>query len=215
MQIIWYGHSCFLIKASSGKRILLDPFKIDINSNASFPKCDLITLSHTHFNHSYINKNNTDTKIINTEGYFDMNFAKTYGINAYHDKLLGLKRGKNIIFILKIDNYTFCHLGDLGHIPDNTILDKLQGIDILFIPIGGKFTLDGYEASKLCELILPKYIIPMQYRTLDSSIPLDDLEKFIFSNKYINKINSSSLDTNILTSKHQSNIILMNICKLN
>ena len=37
MQIIWYGHSCFLIKASSGKRILLDPFKIDINSNASFP----------------------------------------------------------------------------------------------------------------------------------------------------------------------------------
>ena len=189
MQIIWYGHSCFLIKTSSGKRILLDPFKIDINSTASFPKCDLITLSHTHFNHSYINTENTDTKIINTEGYFDMDFAKTYGFNTYHDKLLGLKRGKNTIFILKIDNYTLCHLGDLGHIPDNNILDKLQGIDILFIPIGGNFTLDSYSASKLCELVSPKYIIPMQYKTLDSFIPLDDLDKFIFYNKYIHKIN--------------------------
>jgi L-ascorbate metabolism protein UlaG (beta-lactamase superfamily) len=215
MQIIWYGNSCFLIKTSSGKRILLDPFEIDINSNTSFPKCDLITFSHTYFNRSYINKNNTDTKIINTEGYFDMNFVKIYGLNTYHDKLFGLKRGENIIFILKVENYTFCHLGGLGHIPDDNILDKLQGIDVLFVPIGGKFTLDGYEASKLCELILPKYIIPMQYKTLNSSIPLDDLEKFIFYNKYIHKFNSLSLDSNILTSKYQCNIVLMDICKLN
>lgn len=213
MNIIWYGDSCFLIKTLSGRKILLDPFERYTNYNYYLPKCDLITLSHTNFNHSDLNEVNINTKIINNQGYFDLKFVKVYGIDTYNDKLSGLKRGKNIIFILKIDNYTICHLGNLGHIPNDNILDKLQGIDILFIPVGGKFTLDSSDATKLCNLIFPKYIIPMQYKTLDICIPLDDLEKFIFSNKHLLKIDSSNLNTDILNLKYKCNIVLMNSYK--
>ena len=58
------------------------------------------------------------------------------------------------IYILKIDNINICHLGDLGHIPPTLVLDKLRNIDILFIPIGGHFTLNGlWSMQNLCKLI--------------------------------------------------------------
>ncbi|MBE6071688.1 MAG: Zn-dependent hydrolase [Clostridium butyricum] len=210
MQIFWYGHSCFLIKTNTGKRILMEPFESNIEYNINFPKCDVTTLSHNHFSNSYIDKVGINTKLLNHHGTFDMNTLKVYGITTFCDKLKGAKRGKNIIFIFKIENYTICHLGNLGHIPDINILDRLQGIDILFIPISSQFTLDPIEASHLCDLILPKYIIPMNYKTLDSSIPLNDLEKFLFCNKNIYKINSSVLNIDDLKLKSLCNIILMN-----
>lgn len=210
MQIFWYSHSCFLIKTITGKRILIEPFENNIEHNIDFPKSDVITLSNNHFRNSYIENINLDTKLINSDGSFDMGFFKVYGITTFSDKLKGIKRGKNIIFIFKIENYTLCHLGNLGDIPDIKILNELQGIDILFIPISGQFTLNAIEASHLCDLILPKFIIPMNYKTLDSSIPLDDLEKFLFSNKNIYKINSSVFNPDDLNLNSFCNILLMN-----
>lgn len=93
MQIIWYGHSCFLIKTPTGKRILIDPFDNNIGYNNDFPKCDLITVSHNHFDSSYLNPANGLTKVINEPGIFDMNHFKIEGLNSFHDTCNGLKRG--------------------------------------------------------------------------------------------------------------------------
>lgn len=194
MQLIWYGHSCFLIKTDTGKRILMDPFENSIGYGNNFPKSDLITISHSHFDHSYLNSINEKTKIINKLGFFDMNFITLEGISSYHDKCNGAKRGPNIIYILKINNLIICHLGDLGHIPSNLILEQLKNIDVLLIPIGGHFTLNGFDAAKLCNLLSPKYIIPMHYKTNSTSLYLDDPKTFITSMKNIKKINSNIVD---------------------
>ena len=209
MQITWYGHSCFLIKTSIGKRILIDPFDNNLGYDNNFPKCDLITISHNHFYSSYLNNSNNTTKVINEIGTFDMNFLKIEGFNSFHDKCNGLKRGPNIIYIFKDDTYSLCHLGDLGHIPCSLVLEKLKNIDILLIPIGGHFTLNGFEAAKLCKLISPKYIIPMQYKTNKTSLYLDDPKNFIISMKHIKKINSNVLDTSDLDFTSKSECILL------
>jgi L-ascorbate metabolism protein UlaG (beta-lactamase superfamily) len=78
------------------------------------------------------------------------------------------------------------------------ILEKLKNIDILLIPIGGHFTLDGFESAKLCNLISPKYIVPMHYKTNTTSLYLDDPKNFIISMKSVKKINSNILDTSDL-----------------
>ncbi len=201
MQIIWYGHSCFLIKTSIGKRILIDPFSNNLGYENNFPKSDLITISHSHFDSSYINDINNTTKIINESGGFHLNFLDIEGFNSFHDKCNGLKRGSNIIFVFKDNNLSICHLGHLGHIPCSLILEKLKDIDILLIPIGGHFTLDGFESAKLCSLISPKYIVPMHYKTNKTSLYLDDPKNFIISMKNVKKINSNILDTSDLNIK--------------
>jgi L-ascorbate metabolism protein UlaG (beta-lactamase superfamily) len=209
MQIIWYGHSCFLVKTSIGKRILIDPFNTSIGYDNNFPKCDLITISHNHFDSSHLNKFNSNTKVINNVGFFDMISFSVEGFNSFHDKYNGLKRGTNIIYTLKSDNYSICHLGHIGHIPSPLILDKLKNIDILLIPIGGHFTLDGFEAAKLCKLISPKYIIPMHYKTNKTSLYLDDPKNFIISMKHIRKINSNVLSIKDLNSIREHECILL------
>lgn len=209
MQITWYGHSCFLIKTPIGKRILIDPFNNNLGYNNDFPKCDLITVSHNHFDNSSLNNSNDLTQVINEAGIFNTDFLKIEGFNSFHDKYNGLKRGPNIIFTFKDDNYSICHLGHLGHIPSALILEKLKNIDILLIPIGGHFTLNGFEAAKLCRLISPKYIIPMHYKTNKTSLYLDDPKNFIISMKHIKKINSNILDISTLYLNYESECILL------
>lgn len=209
MQIIWYGHSCFLMKTSSGKRILMDPFDNSLGYRNDFPKCDIITMSHSHLAHSYLNTINYETKIINLCDTFDMNYINIAGIRTFHDNCNGLKRGSNIIFLFKCDNFSICHLGDLGHIPSQSVLDKLKNIDILLVPIGGHFTLDGSDAYKLCSLIKPKLIIPMHYKTNTLKMNLDDCKKFLIHMPAIEKINSNILNIDAINSNTSLNTILL------
>lgn len=211
MQLIWYGHSCFLIKTSFGKRILIDPFDSNLGYNNIFPKCDLIIISHNHLNISSLAQTNNTTKIINETGFFDMDFLKIEGLNSFHDKCNGLKRGPNIIYIIRNDKYSICHLGHLGHIPSSVTLKKLKDIDFLIIPIGGHFTLNGLEAANLCKLISPKYIIPMNYKTNKTNLHLNDPKNFILSMKHVKKINSNSLNISnldLMDLKYKSECIL-------
>lgn len=215
MQITWYGHSCFLIKNSYGKRILIDPFPPDNNYRCIYPKCDLITISHHHLYSSYIDDSNLTTKIINEPGVFSNNFCDITGYNTYHDDDNGLKRGCVIIYKYIINNISLCHLGDIGCIPCEKTLESIKNIDILFVPIGGQFTLDGIKSSILCSIINPKYIIPMNYKTENGPLFLDSVKDFIINMKNIRKINSNSIDITYddIKSLTEPLVLLFNINK--
>ena len=60
------------------------------------------------------------------------------------------------------------------------ILDKLNDIDILFIPIGGHINLTGKEAYILAKKISPKVIIPMNYKAHISSFLFNGSKKFLY-----------------------------------
>jgi len=209
MQIIWYGYSCFLIKTSIGKRILIDPFDNILGYQNHFPKCDLITTSSNYYSNLYLNSPNPTTKVLNEAGVIHIDSLEIEGLNSFQDKYNGFKRGPNIIYTFKDKKYSLGHLGNLGHIPSSSVLEKLRNIDILIIPIGGNFTLNGFDATKLCKLICPKYIIPMHYKTNRNSLYLDDPKNFIISMKHIRKINSNILNTSDLNFMCESECILL------
>ena len=138
-----------------------------------------------------------------------MDFLEIEGLNSFHDKYNGLKRGPNIIYIFRGDKYSLCHLGNLGHIPCPSVLEKLRDIDILLAPIGGHFTLNGLDGAKLCKLVKPKYIIPMHYKTNRTSLYLDDPKNFITSMTHLKKISSNVLDTSVLDFNYETECILL------
>lgn len=70
------------------------------------------------------------------------------------------KKGKGVGYVLKIGSLTVYHAGDTDFIPD---MKELGSVDIAFIPIGGKFTMDIDEAIKTTLAIDPKIVIPIHH----------------------------------------------------
>jgi L-ascorbate metabolism protein UlaG (beta-lactamase superfamily) len=87
-----------------------------------------------------------------------------YSVPAYHDKSQGLQRGKNAIFVFRVDDICIAHLGDLGHYLTPPQLKLLGKIDILLVPVaGGMFTVTPTEAIEVTKQVNPRIAIPEHY----------------------------------------------------
>lgn len=207
MKITYLGHSSFILENSKGTKILTDPFDDTVGYTVFQGNVDIVTISHYHFDHDYTKKVRYN-HILDKTGYFNFNGTSITGIPSYHDKVKGAKRGKNIIFIIETDGYRLCHLGDLGYVLSKDEISKIGNIDVLFIPVGGNFTIDGKEAAKISAEINPHITIPMHYKTPLLSFELDGLEKFLKSTKNAEKVGSCFLNiTDKLTCQNKVKIL--------
>lgn len=68
------------------------------------------------------------------------------------------KKGKGVGYILTIAGVTVYHLGDTDFLPEMEAAGK---VDIAFIPMGGKFTMDADEAVRATLAIRPTVVIPI------------------------------------------------------
>lgn len=85
-------------------------------------------------------------------------------MNTYHDDKYGQLRGKNQIIVIEDEKSKIVHLGDLGCelLPEQK--EQLMNIEVLMIPVGGYYTIDGKQAAKIVQELNPKIVIPMHYR---------------------------------------------------
>ena len=89
----------------------------------------------------------------------------------------GLQRGKNTVFVLEADGLKIVFLGDLGHLLSDDQVKQIGPVDVLFIPIGGVYTLNGSQAKEVVAQLHPKrYVIPMHYgtRVFEDLLPPDE-----------------------------------------
>ena len=179
LQIRWHGHSCFEIKDDI--ILVTDPHDgKSIGIPAPNIEGDIILVSHDHYDHNSVKTvEKIGSKVVRDERKRNIYNVVIRGIKTYHDENFGDSRGENIIFKFLIDDINFCHLGDLGHILEEDIAEKIGDVDILFIPVGGNFTIDANYAWKIVNLIKPSIIIPMHYKIGGLSLPIDTLDKFL------------------------------------
>lgn len=180
MNISWFGQSCFRIEAKEGS-ILIDPFSKDTGLRPPRIKDDLVLVTHSHYDHS--NTEGADpqtTMIINGPGEYERKGIYVRGILSYHDKNKGQERGLNTIYIIKAEDIVICHMGDFGQDKfEEHQLDDIGDVDILMLPVGGKYTIDYKEAVEVVGQIEPKIIIPMHYKVKDLKIDIDGPDKFV------------------------------------
>lgn len=190
MEIEYNGHACFTINTSMGI-IVTDPFGEEIPYPIKELRADIVTVSHEHFDHNAVKRVKGNPYIVRTTGEHKYKEILIRGFESFHDKNKGSQRGQNIIFTIEAENLRLCHLGDLGEVLDESQIKQMGDIDILFIPVGGFFTIEPEDAKILVEKIKPKIVIPMHYKTnyvKDWSIkPVDEFLKGIsFPVKNIN-----------------------------
>ena len=86
------------------------------------------------------------------------------GVEAFHDGKNGAERGKNTIYKIEMEGISLVHLGDLGHKLTEGQTEILSGVDVLFIPVGGIYTIDAQTAAEVATQLEPSIIIPMHYQ---------------------------------------------------
>ena len=209
MEIKWIGNSCFLIKNLLGKKILVDPMQIYPYIQKYDLKPDIITFSHSHNNEIISDCVINNYKVINDTKYFEDDYFSIQGFNSYRDNFSGFRRGENIIYLFEIDGFKICHLGSLGHFLDDELLNKLNNLHFLFIPIGGHFCLDGLLAAKIVSTLKPKYIIPMSFKNSLEDFYLDGPLKFLSSLKNIIHYDTNTIYTDELPLSNDSTVLLL------
>lgn len=174
----WFGQSFFQIEDSRGQRIVLDPHAIPTFGTPRV-KADFVLISHPHNDHAQpevldgppkendIYRGVVETKpgrqewkaIDEKRGQIRFRTLATY-----HDPVGGMQRGKNAVWIIEVDGLVFCHLGDLGHELTAAQVKAIGKVDVLMVPVGGIFTINGEVAKKVADQIKPRlFVLPMHY----------------------------------------------------
>lgn len=178
MIITWYGHSCFKINTKD-ITIVTDPFDKKIGIKPYFGSADIVTVSHDHYDHNNIESIKGNPIVIGNPGEYESKNIFITGIASYHDKKQGIERGLNTIYTIDAEDMRICHLGDLGEKLSDKVIEQLGQVDILMIPVGGVYTIDGKEADELIDRIEPAIVLPMHYKTSALTVELDGLDKFL------------------------------------
>ncbi len=180
MVIEWLGHSCFKVTLKdSGKVVLFDPYDYSTGYSRLESRADYVVISHNHHDHNDLSGVKGKYTVVKTSGMHEFEGLSIEGISTWHDRSEGKQRGANLIFLLRSKGMTVCHMGDTGCIPSEEVYKKLEGADILMIPVGGIYTIDAKEALKVCERISPNIIIPMHYRTTACTVDLQPVDFFL------------------------------------
>lgn len=179
VKIRFYGHSFFTVTSAEGLTIAMDPYNEQVKSPLPDVSADIALVSHQHFDHNNISlfKQTPEIVLKNAGNYIEKD-VKITGFSSFHDKSGGSARGENIIFSFIVNNISFAHLGDLGTTPDKTTVSELKNIDIIFIPIGGVYTINFAEAFDLIKLIGPKIAVPMHFKEAKTKIDIDGISHF-------------------------------------
>ena len=188
MKVTWLGHSCFLLQGEEGITILLDPFFED---SVGYPlpklKADMVMISHDHTDHNNVDAAGSNSQVIFGPGEYSSLGLEIRGIRSFHDQKKGRLRGENTIFCFELEGIRICHLGDLGHILSPSQISEIGPVDLLFLPVGGRYTIDAKGADEVIEQIHPALVVPMHYRTGGLGFELDGVDKFLKGKKEVSR----------------------------
>jgi L-ascorbate metabolism protein UlaG (beta-lactamase superfamily) len=207
MVIKYFGHACFLIELSNKTRLIFDPFG-DIGYKMQRATADIALISHNHYDHNNVNVVDGIKVVVHDADYIK-NGLSIKSIKTYHDEMQGALRGENYVHIVDFDGKKIAHLGDFGEDVSLTDLSIIDGVDVLFLPVGGKYTIDAVSAKKVVDIVKPKLVIPMHFKTPSSTVDVASVQNFtkLFDDALITTLSTDSLviDKDI---NYDSNIIV-------
>jgi L-ascorbate metabolism protein UlaG (beta-lactamase superfamily) len=177
LKIKYMSHACF--ELSNAMTILIDPY---FEGNDTAPEYsgmpDLVLVTHEHFDHG------TDAARFNCPkvcppncdypNKIEMKIGDKIDVMGMPIEMISASHhqsGYPTGYVFQFESKRIAHLGD-------TYIDgvsRIENLDILFIPIGGHFTMDIDEAIEALKTIQPKVAIPMHYNTFPE-IQADPLE---------------------------------------
>lgn len=191
MKIKYLGHASFLITSDAGTRIITDPYTTggDMSYGEIRETADIVTVSHDHYDHNNVASVRGNPEVV--RGTKKVKGIEFRGIPTYHDEEKGKSRGKNTVFCFDVDGIRICHLGDLGHQLDDEHVVQAGAVDVLLVPVGGFYTIDATVATRVCNQLKPRVIIPMHWNNKWAVPQIANVDKFLKGKSNINRPDTS------------------------
>ncbi len=218
-KLTYLSHAAFLLE-SNGHKIVVDPFLTGNPLARVTPdevECDFIVVTHGHGDHVgdtvQIAKRTGATVIANYEiaswagdqglkahpmhlgGGHAFPFGRVKLTIAHHGS--GFQTDKGMMYmgnpagvLLTVEGKTVYHAGDTALFYDMKLIGEMNPIDVALLPIGDNFTMGIDDAVKATELLRPKKVIPMHYKTFEV-IDVDPQE-------FVDKVRAKGFDAEVL-----------------
>ena len=196
MKIEWLGHASFMITSDAGTKIVTDPYATggDFGYGEINESADIVTVSHVHNDHNNVAAVRGNPRVVRGAGTLEVKGIAIKGIPSYHDEAGGRNRGENTIFCFEVDGIKVCHLGDLGHLLGDEQVAEISPVDILLVPVGGYYTIDGKVATEVCNQLKPRVIIPMHWNHKWSFHEIASVDVFLEGKKDVNSSDASEVE---------------------
>lgn len=180
MEITWLGHGCFRIRAKEAT-VVTDPVDKTTGYSLGRPTADLVTVSCEHPAHNAVAAIAGDPRVVDCPGEFEIAGASLVGVTTWRGK--DRSGGRNVSFVIELEDVRIGHLGGLGHVPTSDQVEEMGAVDILLVPVGGggasDAALDAAAAAETVNLLEPKLVIPMHFKTDADKQQLDPVDRFL------------------------------------
>lgn len=210
MDITWYGHSCFRLTERGRASVVTDPFDASIIGYSPLKlKADIVLISHDTPGHNYVAGVQGYQYALTAPGEYEIGGVFIIGA-AMYDKNVAHPR-LNIVYVMDFQGVTVAHLGDLDHIPNQSAIDALGDIDVVLLPVGGGGALNAGQAAEVISLLEPKIVIPMHYKTPQTVLELDPVDRFLKEMGLSNAVEEEILKISSSAFPEQTQVILLQI----
>jgi L-ascorbate metabolism protein UlaG (beta-lactamase superfamily) len=221
-RLTWFGQSCFLLEAASGTRIVMDPIPNGLGYTPPQElRADAVTVSHEHGDHNNIALIGGKTRVLrgltaDKKGWTRIDEkVKDIAVRAvgvYHDEELGKKRGLNTVFLFEVGGIRIAHLGDLGHLLSDQQLSAIGSVDVVLVPVGGAFTIDARQATRVIDQLRPRLIVvPMHYKTDVLTIKeLATVDAFVSGRTDVRREKGNTLDLTPVKRRASAEVVVLN-----
>lgn len=214
MKLTFLGHACFLVTASDGTKIILDPYESGgfggaIGYGPVGEAADIVVVSHEHADHDHVKGVEGSPQVIRGAGAKAAKGIEFKGVATYHDASGGAERGRNTIWRFAVDGVRLCHLGDLGHPLDQQQIQEIGQVDVLMAPVGGHFTIDASTATAVAASLNPKVIVPMHYKTPKVNFPIAPVDNFLAGKERVRRVASAEVEFSADTLPKQTEIVVL------
>lgn len=159
--------------------MVTDPYSPEFGYSLGQPEADIVTISHAHPGHSFTEDIPGTPRIVSKPGEYEISGILIIGVSTFHDNEKGIKRGKNTVYVMDVDEISICHLGDLGHELTPEQLGEIDKVDVLLLPVGGVSTLDAPAAAGVVRQLEPRIVVPMHYKTEVLNRDLEPVDRFL------------------------------------
>jgi L-ascorbate metabolism protein UlaG (beta-lactamase superfamily) len=178
MDIVWYGHSCFRIAERAQASIVTDPFDKILGYEVPRLKADIVTVSHDAPGHSFVTAVKGYQHVISGPGEYEIGGVFITGVATFDQSKEHPRR--NVVYVFDYNGLIVAHLGDLDHVPNQSMIDALGPIDVALVPVGGGGSLSSSQAAEVMSLLEPSIVVPMHYRTdALQGLDLDPVDRFL------------------------------------
>ena len=167
VSVTYYGHSCFTLQQDDGPVVMIDPY----GSYVPFPglpaAADVVLITHGHIDHCPIcfgEKDRVTGEPMVIWPFDDAGRVRTGRwdivdglavdlVEATHVTRTGGGQGFVCLYRFEIGGIVFAHLGDIGRVLTTAQAEAMDGVEVLFVPVGGAYTVNAAEAETLIDQI--------------------------------------------------------------